>query len=152
MKYAGAFIIIAGSLLFGSALSARSRQACAVSGEILRIMKYVEDQICSRRVPTYVILSGIPTELDLHNAAENGLYEALSGCLGFLSAEERRIFSSFCSCIGKGSADAQKAGFGPLIERYGSELSARVEENRGKSRVYTACSLFFGVCAVIIFL
>ena len=52
----------------------------------------------------------------------------------------------------EGTADAQRAGFDPLIERFTAELSARAEESRGKNRVYTACSLFFGVCAVIIFL
>lgn len=152
MKYAGAFIILSGSLLFGSSLCARSRRSCDVGAEILRIMKYVEDQIFSRRVPTPVLLSNIPTTLSMRSAKENGLYDALSDSLGCLSEEERRIFSSFCSYIGMGTADAQRAGFDPLIERFTAELSARAEESRGKNRVYTACSLFFGVCAVIIFL
>lgn len=151
MKYAGAFLILVCSLLAGAGLSARTGEACDVSEEIFRIMKYVREQICVNKTPTKVLLSRVPSRLDVSEAAEKGLYGALADSLAKLDESERRIFSSFCECMGKGGADVQRAGFDALISRYEASLQERRRRDRDKGRVYTACSLFLGVCAVIIF-
>ena len=152
MRYAGAFILLVCSVLAGACFSARTNEACDTSEEIYRIMKYIRERICVNRTPTKMIFPNVPTRLDITGAADSGLYEALSGQLACLYPEERQIFSSFCEVIGKGGAETQKAGFDSLIERYGAVLEERRKKSRDKSRVYAACSVFCGVCAVIIFL
>ena len=110
-------------------------------------MKYVRDEICLNRTPTKIILSRI-SDCDGHD----DLYSAYENKLSILNLDENRIFSDFCSGIGKGGAEVQRGGFDALLSQYESLLIKRREKVGASARLYISLSVFFGLAAVIIFL
>lgn len=150
MKIFASALIAASSVLIGFCLSKRLSAASELCEELLRIMKYVRDEIAVNKTPTGVIFSRLRSRFDLSGVSDKGLYGALLPELSPLCTDEREIFRLFCEQIGKGGAEVQTTQFDALISRLGDHAEKRRAELSKNSRLYISLSLFAGVLIIII--
>ena len=150
MKTVGAVIVAVSSALCGYVLSRRLSFAADTCEELLRIMKYVRDEIAVNKTPTHIILSRLRSSFDLSCASSSGLYSAVLPQLQTLSSEEKEIFFLFCEQIGKGGAEVQRTQFDALIGQLEEKAQKRRSELSKNRRLCISLSLFFGVLIIII--
>ena len=150
MRIAGAVIVAVSSALIGYCLSRRLSAALSKCEQLLRIMKYVRDEIAVNRTPTDVITARLRSSFGVAADGANGLYDALMNGAGVLTAEEKETLSLFCSQIGKGGAEVQRSQFDSLIACFEERTAKRREDLKKDSRLYVSLSLFAGVLIIII--
>ncbi len=150
MKIFGCALIAVSSVLIGFCLSRRLFAAAELCEELLRIMKYVRDEIAVNKTPTNVIFSRLRSRFDLPDVSEKGLYGALLPELSPLCPEEREIFRLFCEQIGRGGAEVQTTQCDALSAPPGDRAGKRRAELSQNSRLYISLSLFAGVLVIII--
>ena len=150
MRLFGAALVAASSVLSGFWFSKRLSYAAEACWEILRIMKYVRDEIAINKTPTRIILERLGARFGVSADQPSSLYGALMPRLSALSSEEAAVFNRFCEQIGKDGAEVQRTQFDSLI----SQLEERAEKRRAElsknSRLYVSVSLFVGVLIIII--
>ena len=150
MKIFASALIAVSSALIGFCLSKRLTAAAELCEQLLRIMKYVRDEIAVNKTPTNVIFTRLCSRFDLSGVSEKGLYAALLPELSPLCSDEREIFRLFCEQIGRGGAEVQTTQFAALIAHLGEHAAKRRAELSKNSRLYIALSLFAGVLIIII--
>ena len=150
MKILGAALVAVSSVLSGYCLSHRLAYASEICGELLRIMKYVRDEIAVNKTPTHIIMSRLRSSLDLSAVPSSGLYTALLPQLQTLDFSEKEIFRLFCGQIGKGGAEVQRTQFDALIGQLEEKAEKRRAELQKNRRLCISLSLFFGVLIIII--
>ncbi len=150
MKILGAVIVAVSSALCGYCLSGRLSFAADACEELLRIMKYVRDEIAVNKTPTHIIMSRLRSSFDLSAASSSGLYAALLPQLQTLNSDEKEIFRLFCGQIGKGGAEVQRTQFDALICQLEEKAKKRRSELSKNRQLCVSLSLFFGALIIII--
>ena len=150
MRIFGAALVALSSVLAGCFLSRRLSYAADACEKLLRVMKYVRDEIAVNKTPTHIIISRLQTQFGVPASDRSELYGAFEPELGALSAEENEIFRQFCGQIGKGGAEVQRSQFDALITRFGEISEKRRTELSKNSRLYVSVALFIGVLIIII--
>ena len=150
MKIFGAALVVLSSVLAGYWFSRRLYFASESCDELLRIMKYVSDEIAVNKTPTNVILRRLSAEKDLSDVCEKGLYSALLPRISALTPDEREIFRIFCDRVGKGGAEVQKTQFDSLSSQLEEKASRRRAELSKNGRLCISLSLFIGALIIII--
>lgn len=150
MKIFGAVLVAFSSVLSGYCLARRLSLSAEACGELLRVMKYVRDEIAVNKTPTNIIFSRLRSSFDLSDVGTSGLYAALLPQISVLSAEETEIFRLFCEQIGKGGAEVQRTQFDALITQLEEKAEKRRSELSKNKQLYISLSLFIGVLIIII--